>query len=395
MAGKKNEQKKGEVIRYIMSGKNVTQATAYFGYKSDESIYRILRMFKPEVVDYANEHTLAETLEHFAVYDLTEKWLNDNEIICYKITSEDILNEYRKGVSISEIAESYNLTETEIRTEIVAAHIPIREDEEETDKGEGFITIEENATDIGYNVLSPDTTIRKGDIVWVRNAKNSVNRTPEQKSNPRPAIVVSPNFVLTNNNNNNIAVIYGTTKINESSPLDLVVNSYYTGKETQYIMDKIDTIARRDILPPQKGSFVHLNISDMKRLDEALLRFFCSDTYADNSVIDFSDDEISDLVIKLFNKGLNRVDIYDVLEQTAYFAPKALIQSVLDKNGYGGIKQIETKNEVSDVFTKSIGYDAEDENVEEITEVDIELIEAKAKLSVYESIFSKVSSISV
>lgn len=393
MAGKKNEQKKGEVIRYIMSGKNVTQATSYFGYKSDESIYRILRMFKPEVVDYANEHTLAETLEHFAVYDLTEKWLNDNEIICYKITSEDILNEYRKGVSISEIAESYNLTETEIRTEIVAAHIPIREDEEDVDNGEGFITIEDNATDIGTNSIPATYPLRFGDVVWVRNAKNTFGDFSLGNS-ARPAIVLSNDTYLKSNLSLNagITVVFGSAQIYKDSDFALILSEGYLGKAGEYQLNNIRTVRKQNIIFSKYGKqFPHLNKDDLERLKEKICNFF----NIEKRKLLPDVEEVENLVIRLFNKGLNRVDIYDVLEQTAYFAPKALIQSVLDKNGYEGIKQIETKNEVSDVFTKPIGYDAEDENVEEITEVDIELIEAKAKLSVYESIFSKVSSISV
>lgn len=382
MAGKENKEKKIEIIKYIMSEKTVAQTASYFGYKGLATVYKVLSAFKAMVSDYASNHTKNEVLEHYAEYRITEQWLNDNHIFCFSV-DDKILKDYKSGKCLVEIALTCDVDEKYVREIVKTAKIPIREDEDAVDFGKGHITIEDNATDIG---IKPSPQLKRGDIVFVNGAKYSWRKDKIPSDSARPAIVLSPQWQL-NSGSDCVTVAYGTTQMyrTDISKNIIQLNKYYTGKEFCCQLTQIDTVSVTDI--QYNESYPHLNDIDMTRVEEGLSDYFGISNQQDFDVIEISDEEISNMVISLFETGLNRNVIYDILKNSVYECDKALIQSILDKNGYAGVKQIDTHSECDSA--KSCNP------YEGVKEGDIELIKAQAKLSVYESIFSKVSSLNI
>lgn len=371
----KNDEKRIEVIKYIMSGKSVAQTTLKFGYASRESVYRILRAFTPMVDDYAKNHTLNETLDNFKKYGLTEKWLNNNDIDCLKFNAEELLKKYRYGSSIDELIQLYNKSNEEIRQILTENRIPIREDEAKIVRGEGFITIEKNATDINYKSLFT------GSIVFVKQAKYATDKNVMPSSIVRPALVVSPQWYL-NTNKQTFTVIYGTTKLQKYENDCLKVNEYYTGKETYFPFNRIDTIRYTD-LAQRIGEYEVLSEVDMNEFKRKFGEYFNINYVADFEV---TDDEISKMILKLFNCGLNRNKINSVLNDTLYSCSKSLIQSTLDLNGYSGVKFINELNE-EEVEEEDLAYAIHSDEEYELLEK--ELLAVKAERDVYKNLLEK------
>lgn len=377
-----DEKTRVAMIAEIIGGKKQAEMVVKYGYSSPSPVSTIMTKFKAMVTDYSKCHTLGETLEQYADYSVTEQWLDDNNIVCAPpkktVNVDALLRNYRMGASLDECADIYDITTDEVRKYLIEAHIPIREDEQ-GDYGEGFITTEDNATDIEYKELPPLHTY---DIVWVKNAKLSVEKKVMDVSASRPAIVVSPQDYIDHcykvKQIANIQVIYGTTKIVADNKYNLVTNCYYTGKETQYSLSRIDSVKIRDILMPRNDTFAHLNDNDIKRLKEKLLCFFVG-KINNNDLPKEETIDISDSIIDLFKKGLSRPDIYSFFKNTEYDVSAGEIQSILDKAGYSGIQR---NTPVCESEEKVVNATAD-------SELQHKLDICEAKLSVYENIFDK------
>ncbi len=374
---KRNYEKEVEVIKYIMSGKTIRETANKFGYLSNESVYRILRKFKPMVEDYAKTHTFTETLKNFKGYGLTENWITNNEIQCYNTNDDEILRKYRFGTSLEELTEAYGKTDEELRALLKNNRIPIREDEAKIIRGEGFVTIEENATDINFKQLFT------GNIVFVKQAKYATERNIMPSFITRPALVISPQWYL-NTNKQTFTVIYGTTKPQKYEENCLKINPYYTGKETYFPFNRIDTIRYVD-LAERIGEYNVLSEADM---NEFKIKF--GEYFGINFVTDFeaTDNEKSEMILKLFNCGLNRNEINSVLDNTLYSCNKSMIQSTLDSKGYLGIKCIsELTDEDAEFKEEDLTYAIHSD--EEYEQLEKELLTIKAERDVYKSLLEK------
>lgn len=379
MAGKENKEKKIEIIKYIMSEKTVAQTASYFGYKGLATVYKVLSAFKAMVSDYAINHTLEETVSNFEEYRLTEKWLTQNNIECCKFDVERLLNDYRSGITIKQLETIYKKSETEIRTMLSKTNIPIREDEENTNFGTGFITAEKDERIFEYKY-----PIRRNDIVYIKNAKNGWEKDKFPSPNGRPAIVVSSDEF--NSKLLSIMVIYLSSKTETIHKGDALIQGHYLTERFQTrraLCVNIDTIHINDV----DSVAGHLNEEDALAVDNALLEALN---------IRKSDDSISflnlePLVINLFEKGLTRPEIFDVLNTVSSDFGKADIQSILDLNGYSGIKSIsDTIDDVSssdDVDEEEITYVMHSD--EEYTALEKELISVRAERDVYKNLLEK------
>lgn len=371
MAGKKNEQKNTEIIRYIMSGKTPAQATDYFGYKSINSVYRLLRMFKPEVEDYASNHTLKEVLEHFKEFLLTEKWLNQNGIECYQFDTKKLLKDYCNGIAINELMGIYSKSEDEIRLMLNKARIPIREDEERTNFGAGFITAEKN-----QKILEHKFSIRRNDIIYVKSAKAAWEKDKYPSPNGRPAIVISSDEF--NAKLLSIMVVYLSSKAEKHYDGDAILtgNYFYNSypvRKAQCI--NIDTIHINDI----DSVAGHLNEEDIETLNTVLLRCLNISSEGDNI-------DLENLCIDLFEKGLTRPEMFDVLSDISDIN-KSEIQKILDLNGYSGVKSVNDYSNDDDEYEEDYIYSNHSD--EEYEALEKELISVKAERDVYKNLLEK------
>jgi len=367
----KNNVKRIEIIKCILSGKSIQEVADEFGYSSVSSIYKFLRTFKSMVEDYAGNHTLKETLENFNVYGLTESWIISNEIHCYKSNNDDILRKYRFGTSIEELTKMFDISNEEIRQILTENRIPIREDETKIVRGEGFITIEENATDINYKQLFT------GNIVFVRQAKYSTDKNVMPSSVTRPALVISPQWYL-NTNKQTFTVIYGTTAPQKYEDSCLKLNKYYTGKETYFPFNRIDTIRYTD-LAQRIREYEVLSEVDMNEFKRKFGEYFYINYVSDSEV---TDDEISEIILKLFNCGLNRNEICLVLKDSLYSCTESMVKKVLNSNGYSEVECISELTDEEDL-AYAIHSDEEYEQLEK------ELLAIKAERDVYKNLLEK------
>ena len=371
----RNNTKKIDIINYIFSGKNAQEAADKFGYSSVSSVYKVMREFKPMVEDYAKNHTLEDTLNNFKGYGLTEEWLINNGIRCYSSNNEEILRKYRFGTSLEELTKMFGKTDDELRTLLKDNRIPIREDEAKIIRGEGFITIEENATDINYRKLMT------GNIVFIRQAKYTTDRNIIPSEIIRPALVISPHWYL-DSNNQTFAVIYGTTMPKKYEQDCLKINQYYTGKETYFPFNRIDTVRYTD-LSIRKGGYEILSEIDQKIFRVKLGNYF---GFTSDEKCEIQDEEKSDMIVKLFNLDLSRAEIQTFLQDTVYSCSKSLIQSTLDLNGYSGVKQIsDTYDEIDE--DEEVGYYMHSD--EEYEALEKELISVRTERDVYKNLLER------
>lgn len=378
MTRKENEKKKIEIIRYIMSKKTVAQTASYFGYKGLATVYKVLSVFKAMVTDYAKNHTLEETVSNFEEYRLTEKWLIQNDIECCKFDVEKLLNDYRSGITIKQLETIYKKSETEIRTMLSKTNIPIREDEEKTNFGTGFITAEKN-----QRILEHKFSIRRNDIIYVKSAKAAWEKDKYPSPNGRPAIVISSDEF--NAKLLSVMVVYLSSKAEKHYDGDAILtgNYFYNSYPVHKAQCKnIDTIHINDI----DSVAGHLNEDDIETLNTVLLR--CLNISSESDGINSEK-----LCIDLFEKGLTRPEIFDVLSDISDIN-KSEIQSILDLNGYSGIKSI--SGNVADVPSiDDIESDYEDEiayvmhSDEEYTALEKELISVRAERDVYKNLLEK------
>lgn len=371
----RNDKKKVEVIKFIMSGKTVREVADKFGYSLNESVYRILRAFKPLVEDYAKNHTLENTLNNFKGYGLTEEWIINNGIQCYNSNDGEILRKYRFGTSLEELTKMFGKTDEELRTLLKDNRIPIREDEAKIIRGEGFITIEENATDINYRKLVT------GNIVFIRQAKYTTDKNIIPSEINRPALVISPQWYL-DSNNQTFTVIYGTTVPQKYEQDCLKINQYYTGKETYFPFNRIDTVRYTD-LSIRKGEYEILSEIDQKIFRVKFGNYF---GFTSDEKCEIQDEEKSDMILKLFNLDLSRAEIQTFLQDTVYSCSKSLIQSTLDLNGYSGVKQIsDTYDEIEE--DEEVGYYMHSD--EEYEALEKELISVRTERDVYKNLLER------
>lgn len=371
----RNDEKKVEVIKFIMRGKTVRETADKFGYLSNESVYKVMRKFKPMVEDYAKNHTLEDTLINFRGYGLTEEWLINNGIQCYSSNNEEILRKYRFGTSLEELTKMFGKTDEELRTLLKDNRIPVREDEAKIIRGEGFITIEENATDINYRKLVT------GNIVFIRQAKYSTDKNVIPSEINRPALVISPQWYL-DSNNQTFTVIYGTTVPQKYEQDCLKINQYYTGKETYFPFNRIDTVRYTD-LSIRKGGYEILSEIDQKIFRVKFGNYF---GFTSDEKFEIQDEEKSDMIVKLFNLDLSRAEIQTFLQDTVYSCSKSLIQSTLDLNGYSGVKKIsDTYDEIEE--DEEVGYYMHSD--EEYEALEKELISVRTERDVYKNLLER------
>lgn len=378
---------KDEIVKEIISGTSQKDVSIKYKY-AQSSISGLMKKTKAMIDDFASNHSLEDTIEKYADCGITEAWLNENGIVCtppkISVNENALLRNYRTGASLEDCAEIYEISVDEVREIVANANIPIREDEDRP-VGEGFITTEDYATDVEYK----KPNIHTYDVVWVANAKygDARDEIESRLGKYRPAIILSPQWFIDSQTDMKwarVQVIYGTTKVFADNHYAIVINKYYTGKESEYQLGNLDTIKMRDIQIKEK--YPHLSVQDQERLKDKISSFFIGEDRIKEVVENEPETvDVTDSVIDLFQRGLNRPEIYDFFKTTEYDVSNAEIQSILQKAGYGSMKR----------FT--IDETAQEEVVEtHDTDKDTQIEILKAKLSVYESIFAnKTVSINV
>lgn len=369
-----NEKEKVEIVKALIGGETQRSVMERYGYSSTSSISRILSVASAMIKDYSKTHTLAETLKNYEHFGLTAEWLNNNKIQCAErkpLNENAIVRNYGYGMTISECCTTYGATEDEIREILSRNNIPIEEDK------------------------LPD--LQTGDIVWIKNGKMTNERDLFTNIPNRPALVITPQFQLTKGVKN-IVVIFGTSHEPDAPKWTYFrTNKYYTGKETYYNFLNTTSVSINEILPPNEKKFPHLNSSDYSVLRTMVGGYFGGKFYNPNysnndDAESITDDELNSFIVSLFENGLNRNQIYDVISDTVYDCDKAFIQSVLDKAGYDGVKSvIEEKEEPQVEYVTT----TDAELAKNINDLTIENVKLNAELSVYKKFFEKVGTINV
>lgn len=376
-ARKFSDEDKIEMVKMLISGATQRAVSTKFNY-AQSSINKLYSKAKAMIKDFATNHSIDETVKHFKKWGISEIWLSENDIICTPPVKElnkmALVRNYQMGVNIVECADIYDISEEEVRDVLNEYSVIIREGAETVDV---------------YDLPQLHTY----DIVFVKNGKYGVDRNPNIKCVSRPAIVLTPNDVLNNYEKNrakgNITVIYGTANIYADNKYNLVVDKYYTGKKTQFELNRFDTIHYTDICVPRNNCFSYLNDKDVERLQEKLLSYFCDDI----EIHDENEEEeieVVEPVKKLFENGFDRMEIYDFFKSANIDVSKAEIQSILDTNGFGGVKAIpKTVSVIEDTpEPKVLTLDPTNADYEK------QIAVLEAKISVYEKIYDK-SNVSV
>lgn len=378
-ASRFDEEKQAEIIRYLVSGKSQRETSAKYDY-AQSAVNNLYKKVKAMVKDYATNHSVEETVSHFEKWDISEEWLNENDILCTppvkEIDKSFLVKKYQSGVSMAECAEIYDISETEVREILDEFSAIIREDKPvRTD------FIQDNIED-----LPP---IHTYDIVYVKNAKLSYDRDRgfNAENCCRPAIVISPQDFMNNSinksaekNKGHLTVIYGTTRIVADNKYNIILPKFYTGKEGQFSVCSVDSVSINDIDIPKNGRFSHLNDYDISRLKEKLYCYFMNDNdYPHNENVEF---DVTESVKYLFEHSFDRNQIHDFFKMAELDVDKKEIQSILDRAGYGGIKLLPAKSQ--DIET--INVDSTD-----TTELKTQIEVLQAKLSVYEKFYEKTN----
>ncbi len=373
-----DEEKQAEIIRFLVAGHSQREAHLKYDY-AQSAVNGLYRKAKAMVADYATNHSVEDTVSHFDKWDISEQWLADNEIACTppekELNESALVRNYQNGVSMDECAEIYDIGIDEVREVLDRNSVIIREDKA-------------SSKDIDNDELYKLPKFHTYDIVFVKKSHYGVDRINTDNNVCRPAIIITPQDYLNNNDANrkyaNLTVIYGSTRVVADNKYNFVVEKYYTGKRSQYSVNSVDTIKYSDVVLPRNDSFSHLNDYDIERLKEKLYCYFLNAVYyhtnniADNEI----DIDVTEPVKQLFEHGFNRNEILDFLKSIELDVDKAEIQSILDRAGYGGIKAL-----------PPMPQELEALSVDEEQPVDLlqQIAVLEAKLSVYEKIFTKTN----
>jgi hypothetical protein len=242
--------------------------------------------FKKQVIEYAENHTSVDVLSFFKDYGVNAKWLKTNKIDCKKINKDALTRNYINGASISDLVEIYGIDESQVRCYIKKANIHIREDENKHSYADEYVDLPQ---------------LHTGDLVWIKNGKYSVDRDkfPLTNEASRVAVVLSPRGYLEHNNNKNanIAIVYGTTNLHPDDVYCFTIDCKYTGKNTTFNANTIDTVKLSDIDYPRTGTFVRLSSNDLNKVKMTIANYL--------GVADFCNEYVPDAQIAVLEAKLS------------------------------------------------------------------------------------------
>ena len=80
-ARKFSDEDKIEMVKMLISGATQRAVSTKFNY-AQSSINKLYSKSKAMVKDFATNHSIDETVEHFKKWGISEIWLAENDIIC-------------------------------------------------------------------------------------------------------------------------------------------------------------------------------------------------------------------------------------------------------------------------------------------------------------------------